>query len=157
MTYKELKQRATDIDLIEKDFMRDLTEEEKDLIAEKGFKAFLDKVEINISDLALIKRVREIFGTFFSGSIEEYENLVNKNDNKRVIETLEDILKDLTKKDKKQSNCGETDAIEYYINKLKSGETLELDSDVLDQVIDRLWSKETNIKIEVRNNKIRLR
>ena len=157
MTYKELKQRATDIDLIEKDFMRDLTEEEKDLIAEKGFKAFLDKVEINIPDLALIKRVREIFGAFFSGSIEEYENLVNKNDNKRVIETLEDILKDLTKKDEKQSNCGETDAIEYYINRLKSGETLELDSDVLDQVIDRLWNKESNIKIEVRNNKIRLR
>lgn len=157
MTHKELKQRITDIDLIEKDFMRDLTEEEKNLIAEKGFKAFLDEVDIDISDLALIKRVREIFGAFFSGSIEEYEDLVNRKDNKRVIETLEDILKDLTKKDKKKSTCGEIDAIEYYINRLKSGETLELDSDVLNEVIDRLWSKETNIKIEVRNNKIRLR
>lgn len=157
MTYKELKQKEIDINLLEKDLMRDLTEEEKDLVVEKGFKAFLKDVQIDISDLSLIKRIREIFGAFFSGTIEEYEKLINKDDNGKVIETLEDILKDLKKEDQGKSNCAEVDPVEGYIKRLKNGETLELDSDVLDEVIDRLWSKETNIKIEVRNNKIRLR
>lgn len=155
MTYKELQQRSKDIDLLEKDLMRDLTDQEKNLVIEKGFKAFLDDIRIDISDLRLIMRVREILGAFFSEDVEKYESLVNKPDNGRVIETLEDILKDL-KKDVKE-DCPKQDLIDLYISRLKNGETLELESDVLDQVIDRLWDNENNIKIEVRNNKIRLR
>lgn len=155
MTYKELKQRAVDIDLLEKDLMRDLTEEEKDLIANQGFKAFLNDIRITISDLTLIKRIREIFGAFFSEEIEKYEELVSRPDNAKVIETLEDILKDLKKED--EGSAIKQDAIDIYISRLKNGETLELESDILEQVIDRLWDNENNIKIEVRNNKIRLR
>ena len=152
MTFKELVQRSVDINLLEKDLMRDLTEEEKDLIANEGFKAFLDDEGITIKDLALIKRVREIFGSFFTGDIEVYEELVNKSDNEKVIEVLEDVLGDLKKEKEDKSQ----DLIDVYILRLKNGETLELEPDVLDQVIDRLWNTETNIKIEVRNNKIKL-
>jgi lantibiotic modifying enzyme len=155
MTYKELKQRSVDIDLLEKDLMRDLTEEEKNLIADKGFKAFLADININIDDLRLIKQIRELFGAFFSEDIEKYESLVNKYNTEKVIETLEDVLKDLKKED--SGSCGEVDLVDTYIRRLKAGETLELESEVLEDVIDRLWDKETNIKIEVRNNKIRLR
>lgn len=154
MTYKELQQRSKDIDLLERDLMRDLTDQEKNLVIEKGFKAFLDSIHINISDLSLIKRVKEIFGAFFSEEVEKYEALVNKPDNRRVIETLEDILKDLKKED--EADCPKQDLIDTYILRLKEGEILELESDILEQVIDRLWDNENNIKIEVRNNKIRL-
>ena len=154
MTYEEVKQRIIDIDLLEKDLMRDLTKEEKDLIAEKGFKAFLKQVHLDIADLSLIKRVRDIFGAFFSDEVDKYDKLVNMPDNSRVIETLEDILRDLKKENK--STYNQENIIDTYIARLKNGETLELESDVLDQVIDRLWNKETNIKIEVRNNKIKL-
>ena len=153
MTFKELKQKSIDIDLLEKDLMRDLTEEEKDLVVNEGFKAFLDDNGITINDLHVIKRVREIFGSFFTGDIDVYEELVNKSDNEKVIEVLEDVLKEL-KKEKKEEK--EQDLIGSYTLRLKNGETLELEPDVLDQVIDRLWNTETNIKIEVRNNKIRL-
>lgn len=154
MTYKELQQRSKDIDLLEKDLMRDLTEDEKNLIAEKGFKAFLNQIHLDITDLSLIKRVRDIFGAFFSDEVNKYDELVNMTDNSRVIETLEDILQDLKKENK--STYNQENIIDTYITRLKNGETLELESDVLDQVIDRLWNKETNIKIEVRNNKIKL-
>lgn len=152
MTFKELVQRSVDINLLEKDLMRDLTEDEKDLIANEGFKSFLEDSGITIKDLSLIKRVREIFGSFFTGDVDVYEKLVNKSDNEKVIEVLEDILKDLKKEKEDKSQ----DLIGAYILRLKKGETLELEPDVLDQVIDRLWNTETNIKIEVRNNKIRL-
>jgi hypothetical protein len=152
MTFKELVQRGVDINLLEKDLMRDLTEDEKDLIANEGFKSFLEDSGITLKDLSLIKRVREIFGSFFTGDIEVYEELVNKSDNEKVIEVLEDVLKDLKKEKEDKSQ----DLIDVYILRLKKGETLELEPDVLDQVIDRLWNTETNIKIEVRNNKIRL-
>lgn len=154
MTYQELQQRSKDIDLLEKDLMRDLTDQEKNLVIEKGFKAFLDSIHIDISDLSLIMQVKEIFGAFFSEEVEKYEELVNRPDNGRVIETLEDILKDLKKED---AGCPKQDLIDTYISRLKAGETLELESDILEQVIDRLWDNETNIKIEVRNNKIKLR
>jgi len=154
MTYEEIKQRIIDIDLFEKDLMRDLTKEEKDLIAEKGFNAFLNQVHLDVTDLSLIKRVKDIFGAFFSDEVDKYEKLVNMSDNGKVIEILEDILQDLKKENK--SSYNQENIIDTYITRLKNGETLELESDVLDQVIDRLWSKETNIKIEVRNNKIRL-
>ena len=152
MTFKELVQRGVDINLLEKDLMRDLTEDEKDLIANEGFKSFLEDSGITIKDLSLIKRVREIFGSFFTGDIEVYEELVNKSDNEKVIEVLEDVLKDLKKEKEDKSQ----DLIDVYVIRLKNGETLELEPDVLDQVIDRLWNTETNIKIEVRNNKIKL-
>ena len=155
MTYKELQQRSRDIDLLEKDLMRDLTDQEKNLVADKGFKAFLDSVHIDIKDLSLITRVRQLFGAFFSEDVEKYEALVNRGGNEKVIETLEDILQDLKRNTK--SDYHKQDLIDACILRLKKGETLELESDVLDQVIDRLWSKEDNIKIEVRNNKIRLR
>lgn len=154
MTYEEVKQRIIDIDLLEKDLMRDLTKEEKDLIAEKGFKAFLNQVHLDAADLSLIKRVRDIFGAFFSDEVDKYEKLVNMSDNGKVIETLEDILQDLKKENK--SSYNQENIIDTYITRLKKGETLELESDVLDQVIDRLWNKESNIKIEVHNNKIKL-
>lgn len=154
MTYEEVKQRIIDIDLLEKDLMRDLTKEEKDLVAEKGFKAFLNQVHLDVTDLSLIKRVRDIFGAFFSDEVDKYEKLVNMSDNSKVIETLEDILRDLKKENK--SSYNQENIIDTYITRLKNGETLELESDVLDQVINRLWNKESNIKIEVRNNKIKL-
>lgn len=154
MTYKELKQRAVDIDLLEKDLMRDLTEKEKDLVSEEGFEALFNKLGLSIKDAHLIRRIKDIFGAYLTLEPEEYEAIINKENNSDVIEVLEDVLLDLKKgTDKSEYNV---DVIENYIKRLKTGETLELEPDILDQVIDRLWNTENNIKIEVRNNKIKL-
>lgn len=51
----------------------------------------------------------------------------------------------------------EPDPVEEAIKKLKAGETLELETDLLDEVVDTLWQNEDNVCIEVRNNKIKLK
>lgn len=155
MTFKELQQRIIDIDLLEKDLMRDLTLEEKDLVSKEGYEALFNKLGISIRDAHLIRRVKDIFGSYFTSEPEEYETIINKEDNSKVVEVLEDILRDIKKDDEKVFSNPKTDLIESYILRLKNGETLELESEVLDQVIDRLWNSENNIKIEVRN-KIKL-
>lgn len=155
MTFKDLKQRAIDIDLLEKDLMRDLTVEEKDLVATEGYEALFKKLGLNIKDAHLMRRVKDILGAYFTLEPEEYEEIINKEDNSGVIEVLEDVLRDLKKED--EGCTEEEDPVVTYARKLKEGEILELESEVLDKVIDYLWTNENNIKIEVRNNKIRLR
>lgn len=152
MTFKDLKQRAIDIDLLEKDLMRDLTVEEKDLVATEGYEALFKQLGLNIKDAHLMRRVKDILGAYFTLEPEEYEEIINKEDNSGVIEVLEDVLYDL-----KKGCTEEADPVVTYARKLKEGETLELESEVLDKVINYLWENENNIKIEVRNNKIRLR
>ena len=155
MTFKDLKQRAIDIDLLEKDLMRDLTVEEKDLVATEGYEALFKQLGLNIKDTHLMKRVKNILGAYFTLDPDEYEEIINKEDNCEIIEVFEDILHDLKKED--EGCVEEEDPVVIYARKLKEGETLELESEVLDKVIDYLWANENNIKIEVRNNKIRLR
>lgn len=153
MTFNDLKQRAIDIDLLEKDLMRDLTVEEKDLVATEGYEALFKQLGLNIKDAHLMRRVKDILGAYFTLEPEEYEAVINKENNDDVIEVLEDVLRDLKKEDEEEKE----DPIVAYARRLKAGETLELDSDVMDKVIDHLWETENSIKIEVRNNKIRLR
>lgn len=154
MRYEDMKQRMVDIDLLEKDLMRDLTVEEKDLVATEGFEALMKQLHLDLNDLHLVHRIKGIIGLYLSGESEEFDKFVKKEDNAKVIDLLEDILSELKNGEAVKS---EPDMIEVYADRLKKGETLELDEEVLDKVVDYLWETEDNVRIEVRNNKIRLR
>lgn len=157
MRYEDMKQRMVDIDLLEKDLMRDLTVEEKDLVATEGFEALMKQLHLDLKDLHLVHRVKGIIGLYLSGESEDFDKFAKKEDNAKVIELLEDILSELKKEDGANPGLSEQDMIKVYSERLKKGETLELDDEVLDKVVDYLWENESNVRIEVRNNKIRLR
>lgn len=157
MKYEDMKQRIVDIDLLEKDLMRELTTEEKDLVSTEGFDALMKQLNLNLKDLHLISRVKGIIGLYLSGESEEFDKFAKKEDNTKVIELLEDILSELKKEDEANPGLSEQDMIKVYSERLKKGETLELDYEILDKVVDYLWENESDVKIEVRNNKIRLR
>ena len=152
MRYEDMKQRMVDIDLLEKDLMRDLTVEEKDLV-----EALMKQLHLDLKDLHLVHRVKGIVGLYLSGESEEFDKFAKEEDNVKVIELLEDIISELKKEDGANPGLSEQDMIKVYSERLKKGETLELDDEVLDKVVDYLWENESNVRIEVRNNKIRLR
>lgn len=153
MNYAQMKQTLKDVELIERDLMRDLTEDEKDLAASKGWKALLSKLHLNDTNYKILKDMRHIISVLFTKPNEEYAELV-KTMSPIISTSFRRIADDI---DAANTEVKKVDPIEDAIKKLKAGETLELDSDVIDKVIDKLWETETNVRIEVRNNKIRLR
>ena len=153
MNYAQMKQTLKDVELIERDLMRDLTEDEKDLAVSEGWKALLSKLHLNDTNYKILKDMRHLISVLFTKPAEEYAELV-KTMSTVISASFRRIADDI---DAANTEDEKVDPIEDAIKKLKSGETLELDSDVIDKVIDKLWETETNVRIEVRNNKIRLR
>ena len=153
MNYAQIKQTLKDVELIERDLMRDLTEDEKDLAASEGWKALLCKLHQNATNYKILKDMKHLISVLFTKPDEEYAELV-KTMSPVISASFRRIADDI---DAANTEDEKVDPIEDAIKKLKSGETLELDSDVIDKVIDKLWETETNVRIEVRNNKIRLR
>lgn len=153
MNYAQMKQTLKDVELIERDLMRDLTEDEKDLAVSEGWKALLLKLHLNDANYKILKDMRHLISVLFTKPDEEYAELV-KTMSPIISASFRRIADDI---DAANTEDEKVDPIEDAIKKLKSGETLELDPDVIDEVIDKLWETETNVRIEVRNNKIRLR
>ena len=153
MNYAQMKQTLKDVELIERDLMRDLTEDEKNLTVSEGWKALLYKLHLNDTNYKILKDMRHLISVLFTKPDEEYAELV-KTMSPVISASFRRIADDI---DAANTEDEKVDPIEDAIKKLKSGETLELDSDVIDKVIDKLWETETNVRIEVRNNKIRLR
>ena len=153
MNYAQMKQTLKDVELIERDLMRDLTEDEKDLAVSEGWKALLLKLHLNDTNYKILKDMRHLISVLFTKPDEEYAELV-KTMSPIISTSFRRIADDI---DAANTEDEKVDPIEDAIKKLKAGETLELDSDVIDKVIDKLWETETNVRIEVRNNKIRLR
>lgn len=153
MNYAQMKQALKDVELIERDLMRDLTEDEKNLAVSEGWKALLCKLHLNDTNYKILKDMKHLISVLFTKSDEEYAELV-KTMSPIISASFRRIADDI---DAANTEVKKVDPIEDAIKKLKAGETLELDSDVIDKVIDKLWETETNVRIEVRNNKIRLR
>lgn len=153
MNYAQMKQTLKDVELIERDLMRDLTEDEKDLAVSEGWKALLLKLHLNDTNYKILKDMRHLISVLFTKPDKEYAELV-KTMSPIISTSFRRIADDI---DAANTEDEKVDLIEDAIKKLKAGETLELDSDVIDKVIDKLWETETNVRIEVRNNKIRLR
>lgn len=78
-TLEQMHAALHDIELIEKDLMRDLTEDEKQTIVNDGFKTFFNDLKIDKATYKLIRNLKDIVGQYMSGTIEDYDKAIAKS------------------------------------------------------------------------------
>lgn len=103
MNFETMKEALHTIDLMEKDLMRDLSDKEKDVVVEKGWKEFLFSDEylgLTEEDFKEMKEVRSLIGAYYTSSEEEYKALV-KHCPTDVYFALKNIVNDIEEADNK--------------------------------------------------------
>lgn len=67
MTFEQMKENLKSIKLLEKDLMRDLTEEEKEIVINNGWEAFLFKhLRFTDSDFRELRALKNIISAFYT-------------------------------------------------------------------------------------------
>ena len=93
MTIEQMKESLKTIKLLEKDLMRDLTEEEKEVVMYKGWEEFLfgnNYLGFSEDDYKEMKALRAIISAFYTQSEEELDKLV-QNSPKEVYFVLREL------------------------------------------------------------------
>ena len=93
MTIEQMKESLKTIKLLEKDLMRDLTEEEKEVVMYKGWEEFLfgkNYLGFSEDDYKEMKALRAIISAFYTQSEEELDMLV-QNSPKEVYFVLREL------------------------------------------------------------------
>lgn len=94
MTFEQMLNAQEDITLLERDLMRDLTSEEKDLVINQGYQALLTKLGFDDEDFKTLRRIETLISAFCTENEERYEEELKK-DNHAAKFVLQSILNDL--------------------------------------------------------------
>lgn len=145
---KKWMQRLTAKDLLKIiDELGSLTTEGKLNSKDETYSELVDKIK----DMAIAKYTLDII----SGRITDIEDEEIRSE---VVDYMKhkhmEIPKALRKDDHPTICSKEVDKI---INRLDKGCEIELDSEVLDAVVEKLWTTRNNVSIKIHNNKISLR
>ena len=92
MTFELMKENLKTIKLLEKDLMRDLTEEEKEIVINNGWEAFLFKhLGFTDNDFKELKALKAIISAFYTQSEDIFEEAI-KNCPEGAYFVLRDIV-----------------------------------------------------------------
>lgn len=109
ISYELMKARLENVAKLEKNMLRDLTEEEKDYIMENGVNPFIEKkLEFSKDDDFTFKRVKALISAYCTQSEPEFYNQVYEQDNGSALLVLKTICNaleeaELIKKNKKEA------------------------------------------------------
>lgn len=93
MTIEQMKEGLKTIELLEKDLMRDLTKEEKDVVMNEGWEKFLfgeDHLNFTEEDYKELKALKEIISAFYTQDEAVLEECIEK-----APEGIAFVLKDI--------------------------------------------------------------
>lgn len=141
MTFEQMKQTLVDIELLEKDLMRELTADEKDYIAENGWKAFLDSV-VDSKDYKLLLRAKKVLAAVFNDTFDE---LIENGDWSDVADLFREIADDISNTEDVEKS--EPDALSIYKHKLieaLDGTTVKMSDEEFSDFCDFLDQEMSN-------------
>jgi hypothetical protein len=147
-SYLEFKQAEEAIKLAEEVLMRKLSDDEKEMIIVRGFKALMESLEVSQDDWAMLKEVKEVLAAYTSGDednfMETVKNCPNAQELFEFILATYDAVHDI---DEDQELCSNpyaetpfkvTDPVTDVVERMKNGETVELDNDMMNKVCEHL-------------------
>ena len=79
MTFEQMKENLNTIGLLERDLLRDLTTEEKEVVIKEGWESFLfgaDHLNFNEEDFRDLRAIKEIVSAFYTQDENIFEQLV---------------------------------------------------------------------------------
>ena len=148
-SYLEFKQAEEAIKLAEEVLMRKLSDDEKEMIIVRGFKALMESLEVSQDDWVMLKEVKEVLTAYTSGDednfIETVKNCPNAQELFEFILATYDAVNDI---EDEQELCTDpysetapakaTDPVADIVDRMKNGETVELDNDMMNKVCEHL-------------------
>ena len=154
-SYLEFKQAEEAIKLAESVLMRPLTDDEKEMIIVRGFKALMESLEVSQNDWKMLKEVKEVLAAYTSGNednfMETVKNCPNAQELFEFILATYDAVNDIEKEQELCTNpyaetapAKATDPVADVVERMKNGETVELDNDMMNKVCEHLASNFMN-------------
>ena len=148
-SYLEFKQAEEAIKLAEDVLMRKLSDDEKEMIIVRGFQALMESLEVSQDDWVMLKEVKEVITAYTSGDedtfIETVKNCPNAQELFEFILATYDAVNDIEEEQELCSNpYAETvpekviDPVTDVVERMKNGETVELDNDMMNKVCEHL-------------------
>ena len=148
-SYLEFKQAEEAIKLAEEVLMRQLSDDEKEMIIVRGFKALMESLEVSQDDWVMLKEVKEVLAAYTSGDennfMETVKNCPNAQELFEFILATYDAVNDI---EEEQELCtdpyAETvpekaiDPVADVVERMKNGETIELDNEMMNKVCEHL-------------------
>ena len=151
MNYEEMKEAIKLVDGTERCLGRLLTDEEKDIIINKGLAAFYKSIDL---DFTIFHGLKELISTYMTGTDECYKKCLNNCEDcaSELAKVLRDIADDLDP----QCCYGDcdTDKEGAAIDLLLEGKELELTDEEIDEVIDELEDRFDSYMITVNDGKV---
>lgn len=144
-SYLEFKQAEEAIKLAENVLMRTLSDDEKEMIIVRGFNALMESLEVSSEDWIMLTEVKSVIEAYTSGNEELFIETLPKcplaRDFFEFVLAAYDAAND-TEED--QELCTnpytevETNPVEEIVERMKNGETVELDNDMMNKVCEHL-------------------
>jgi hypothetical protein len=144
-SYLEFKQAEEAIRLAENVLMRALSDDEKEMIIVRGFNALMESLEVSSEDWRMLTEVKSVIEAYTSGNEELFIETLPKcplaRDFFEFVLAAYDAAND-TEED--QELCTnpyaeiETNPVEEIVERMKNGETVELDDQMMNKVCEHL-------------------
>ena len=148
-SYLEFKQAEEAIKLAEEVLMRKLSDDEKEMIIVRGFKALMESLEVTKDDWVMLKEVKEVLAAYTSGDednfMETVKNCPNAQELFEFILATYDAVNDIEEEQELCTNpyaetapAKVTDPVADVVERMKNGETVELDNEMMNKVYEYL-------------------
>ena len=167
-SYLEFKQAEEAIKLAEDVLMRPLTDDEKEMIIVRGFKALMESLEVSQEDWNMLTEVKGVLAAYTSGDEDNFVETVKRSPNARelfeFILATYDAASDIEEEQELCSNpYAETapekavDLVIDVVERMKNGETVELDDQMMNKVCEYIAENFMNYFFQSVNGKSSLK
>lgn len=171
-SYLELKQAEEAIKLAEDVLMRPLTDDEKEMIIVRGFKALMESLEISQDDWKMLKETKEVLAAYTSSDEDKFMDTVKNCPNAKELfefilatyDAVNDIEEEqelcsnpYAEKDQETAPEKATDPVTDVVERMKNGETVELDHDMMNKVCEYIAENFMNYFFQSVNGKSSLK
>lgn len=152
-SYLEFKQAEEAIKLAEDVLMRPLTDDEKEMVIVRGFKALMESLEVSQDDWVMLTEVKGVLAAYTSGNEELFMETLSRcplaRDFFEFIVAAYDAANEVANDDDElctdpynTDSVSEQESVEEpvlgAIERMKNGEIVELDNEMMNKVCEHL-------------------
>jgi ATP phosphoribosyltransferase regulatory subunit HisZ len=168
-SYLEFKQAEEAIKLAEEVLMRKLSDDEKEMIIVRDFKSLMESLEVSQDDWKMLKEVKEVIAAYTSSDEDKFIETVKNSPNARelfefILDTYEAVNDIEEEQEELCSNpyaetapAKATDPVADIVERMKNGETIELDNEMMNKVCEHLAENFMNYLFQSINGKSSLK